>query len=80
MKVDGNEYRTIWFDEKNKVVKKMTISLIELFFLKKYKLTSTKNSLLVFYHNFLNKIDNMEKFNLDEESLFLEFKSKLLNG
>jgi len=65
--------------KKNKVVKKMTISLIELFFLKKYKLTSTKNSLLVFYHNFLNKIDNMEKFNLDEESLFLEFKSQLMH-
>ena len=30
--------------------------------------------------NFINKINNTEKFNLDEESLFLEFKSKLLNG
>ena len=65
--------------KKNKVIKKMTISLIELFFLKKYKVTHTKNSLLVFYHNFLNKIDDMEKFNLDEESLFLEFKSQLLH-
>ena len=55
----------------------MTISLIELFFLKRYRITHTKNSLLVFYHNFLNKIDDMEKFNLDEESLFLEFKSQL---
>ena len=65
--------------KKNKVIKKMIISFIELFFLKEYKLTNTKNSLLVFYHNFLNKIHNMEKFNLDEESLFLEFKSKLLH-
>tara|TARA_B110000971_G_scaffold39021_1_gene37931 strand:+ start:156 stop:1094 length:939 start_codon:yes stop_codon:yes gene_type:complete len=65
--------------KKNKAIKKMIISLIELFFLKRYKLTHTKNSLLVFYHNFLNKIDNMEKFNLDEESLFLEFKSQLLH-
>ena len=63
--------------KKNKVIKKMTISLIELFFLKRYRITHTKNSLLVFYHNFLNKIDDMEKFNLDEESLFLEFKSQL---
>ena len=28
---------------------------------------------------FINKIHNMEKFNLDEESLFLEFKAKLIN-
>ena len=55
----------------------MTISLIELFFLKRYRITNAKNSLLVFYHNFLNKINDMEKFNLDEESLFLEFKSQI---
>ena len=66
--------------KKNKNVKILLINFIELFFLKEYKLTSTKNSLLIFYHNFLNKIYNTEKFNLDEESLFLEFKSKLLNG
>ena len=65
--------------KKNKVIKKMIINFIELFFLKKYILTNTKNSLLCFYHSFLNKIDDVEKFNLDEESLFLEFKSKLLN-
>ena len=55
------------------------INFIELFFLKKYKLSSTKNSLSVFYHEFISKIHNTEKFNLDEESLFLEFKSRLLN-
>ena len=33
-----------------------------------------------FYHNFITKIHNTEKFNLDEESLFLEFKSKVLHG
>ena len=66
--------------KKNKPVRTVLINFIELFFLKEYKLTSTKNSLLSFYHNFLNKIHNTEKFNLDEESLFLEFKSKLLNG
>ena len=56
----------------------MIINFIELFFLKKYRLTNTKNCLLIFYHNFLKKISDMEKFNLDEESLFLEFKAKLL--
>ena len=65
--------------KKNKPIKTITINLIELFFLKEYKLTETKISLLNYYHAFLNKINNTEKFNLDEESLFLEFKSKLLN-
>jgi len=65
--------------KKDKFVKNILIKLIELFFLKEYKLTSTKNSLLNFYHTFIYKIYNTEKFNLDEESLFLEFKSKLLN-
>ena len=40
----------------------------------------TKNEFLVIYHNFLCKINDTEKFNLDDESLFLEFKTKLLNG
>jgi len=66
--------------KKNKIVKILLINLIELFFLKEYKLSNSKSSLLNFYHNFIIKINNTEKFNLDEESLFLEFKSKLLNG
>jgi len=66
--------------KKNKIVKNLLINCIELFFLKEYKLSSTKKSLLNFYHTFINKIYNTEKFNLDEESLFIEFKSKLLNG
>jgi len=66
--------------KKNKVVKNLLINFIELFFLKEYKLNKSKTSILNFYHNFINKIYNTEKFNLDEESLFLEFKSRLLNG
>ena len=64
--------------KKNKPVKVLLINLIELFFLKKYMITNTKTSLINFYHEFMKKIHNTEKFNLDEESLFLEFKSKLL--
>ena len=72
--IDNGHYK------KNKLVKNLLINFIELFFLKKYKSSSTKAPLLNFYHNFISKIYNTEKFNLDEESLFLEFKSKLLNG
>jgi DNA polymerase-3 subunit delta' len=66
--------------KKNKTVKVILINFIELFFLKEYKLSRAKNSLLDLYHNYTNKVYNAEKFNLDEESLFLEFKSRLLNG
>ena len=66
--------------KKNKFVKTLLINFIELFFLKEYKLSKSKNSLLSFYYMFIDKIHNTEKFNLDEESLFSESKSKLLNG
>ena len=66
--------------KKNKLIKSLLINLIELYFLKEYKLSITKKALLNIYQIFIDKVHNTEKFNLDEESLFLEFKSKLLNG
>ena len=66
--------------KKNKFIKRLLVSFIELFFLKEYKISNTNKSLFNYYHRYINKIYNTEKFNLDEESLFLEFKSKLLNG
>ena len=66
--------------KKNKFIRDILINFIELFFLKEYKQSNTKNLLLHTYNNFIAKIYNSEKFNLDEESLFLEFRSKLLNG
>ena len=72
--IDNGHYK------KNKPLKKLLVNFIELFFLKKYRFSNTKSSLLKFYYIFINKIYDTEKFNLDEESLFLEFKSKLLNG
>ncbi|RPG62074.1 MAG: AAA family ATPase [Flavobacteriaceae bacterium TMED238] len=70
--IENNYYK------KNKLNKSLLINFIELFFLKKYKSNKENNSLFNFYHSFINKINNTEKYNLDEESLFLEFKSKLL--
>jgi DNA polymerase III subunit delta' len=65
--------------KKNNFVKNLIINYIELYFLKEYKTSSAKKSLLNIYHNFIERIHNTEKFNLDDESLFFEFKSKLLN-
>ena len=70
--IENNYYK------KNKPVKILLIKLIELFFLKKYLITNSKVTLINFYQKFIKKIYDTEKFNLDEESLFLEFKSKLL--
>ena len=70
--INNNYYR------KNKFVNNLLINFIELFFLKEYKISNKKNSFLNFYHKFMLKIKNTEKFNLDDESLFLEFKTKLL--
>ncbi|MDB9718819.1 AAA family ATPase [Candidatus Pelagibacter sp.] len=70
--IENNYYK------KNKPIKYLLINLIKLFFLKEYMITNTKISLINFYHKFIKKIHDTEKFNLDEESLFLEFKSKLL--
>ena len=32
------------------------------------------------YNYFIKKIKDVKKFNLDEESLFMEFEYKILNG
>ena len=64
--------------KKNIFIKNLLVNFIELFLLKRYKTSNNKNFLLNFYQSFIQKINNTEKFNLDEESLFLEFKSKVL--
>ena len=71
--IDNNYYK------KSILTKNFIFSLVELFFLKKYRTSSFKISLLSYYFVFINKVNNIEKYNLDEESIFLELKSKLLN-
>jgi len=69
---------------KNKIYKKdksiieIIYSFIELYFRNNI---SIKNiSLLKSYHYFLEKINNTKTYNLDEETLFMEFEDKILNG
>ena len=66
--------------KKNKFAKNLIINFIELYFIKEYKASAADHSLLKIYHNFIDKVSNTEKFNLDEENLFSEFKTKILNG
>ena len=72
--IENNLYK------KDPIVKSFIYNYIELFFLKKYKNTNVKKVILEFYYSFIEKINDCNKYNLDEESLFLEFKSKVLNG
>ena len=72
--IDKNFYKS------NLFIKSFIFNFIELYFLKLLMKTDYKRKLLIFYSKFIKKIKNTEKFNLDYESLFIEFKSKILNG
>ena len=69
---------------KNKIYKKdksiieIIYSFIELYF--RNNISSKNISLLKPYHYFLKKINNTKIYNLDEETLFMEFEDKILNG
>ena len=64
---------------KNTFVKSYIFILIELYFLKIFNQEINKNKILNFYTKFIHKINDTLKYNLDQETLFLEFKSKILN-
>ena len=66
--------------KKDEFIKKNIFKLIELYFLKKIINSSNKNKIITFHSRFINKINNLLKFNLDSETFFIEFKSKVLNG
>ena len=64
--------------KKDKFIIELTYSFIELYFRNNI---SIKNiNLLHSYHYFLKKINNTKIYNLDEETLFMEFEDKVLNG
>ena len=72
--IDNNNYK------KNTYIKELLIDLIQFFFVNEYKISNNKDNFIKTYHDFMSKIYSTNKFNLDEESLFLEFKTKLLNA
>ena len=64
--------------KKNNSIKILIYSLMESYFRKNVSVTNIK--LIASYTYFLRKIDNTKTFNLDEESLFMEFDDRILNG
>ena len=64
--------------KKDKSIIEIIYSFIELYF--RNNISSENISLLKSYHFFLEKINNTKIYNLDEETLFMEFEDKILNG
>ncbi len=64
--------------KKNKILNELLFSFIEIYFRKNINIKNIK--LLNFYKIFLKKIFNTKIYNLDEESLFIEFEDRILNG
>jgi len=64
--------------KKNILIKNIIFEFFEFYFRKKLKLA--KSSTFEYYDYFLKRINDTKRFNLDEESLFMEFEYKILNG
>jgi len=62
----------------DKLVNDFIYSLLELYF---RNCVSVKNiHSLNLYHYFVKKINSTKIYNLDQESLFMEFEDRILNG
>ena len=64
--------------KKDHFIKHLLYSLIELYFRQNVSLRNIK--LLKIQNYFLKKINNTKIFNLDDETLLMEFDDKVLNG
>ena len=65
--------------KKNIYIKKNIYKYIEYYLLKLMYLNKSKKKINSLYRNFINKIYNLQKFNLDEESFFIEFNIIIFN-
>ena len=64
--------------KKDALIKDIIFQYFEFYFLTKVKLAKSRT--FEYYDYFLKRINDTKKFNLDEESLFMEFEYKILNG
>ena len=64
--------------KKNNSITEIIYSFIELYF--RNNISSENISLINSYRYFLERINNTKIYNLDEETLFMEFEDKILNG
>ena len=64
--------------KKDQFIKHLLYSLIEVYFRKNVSVKNIK--LLKIQNYFLKKISNTKIFNLDDETLLMEFEDRVLNG
>ena len=64
--------------KKDTLIRDIIFQYFEFYFLTKVKLAKSRT--FEYYDYFLKRINDTKKFNLDEESLFMEFEYKILNG
>ena len=64
--------------KKDKILIELTYSFIENYFRSKINIKNVE--ILNFYNLFLKKIISTKIYNLDEETLFMEFEDRILNG
>ncbi len=67
--IDQNYYK------KDPIIKNILGNFIELYLIKNFSVNSFD-----FFSYFTKKLENIKRYNLDEETFFLEFKLKLLDG
>ena len=65
--------------KKDGFIKNNIYKYIEFYLLNLMKFETSRNKISSLYKNFINKIYDLKKFNLDEESFFIEFKTKVLD-
>ena len=65
--------------KKNPYLKDNIFKFIEFYLLKLINFNSYDKQVSLLYENFINKTFNLKKFNLDEDSFFIELKAKVLN-
>ena len=71
--IEQKHYKT------NTFINEFIFNIIELYFLKKINIYKNKDKILTYYSKFIKKSQQCKLFNLDSESLFMDFKLKLLN-
>ena len=65
--------------KKDVFIKNNIYKYVEFYLLNLMKFKNSRNKITSLYKNFINKIHDLEKFNLDDESFFIEFKVKVLD-
>lgn len=70
----------VGYYKNNTFIKNNIYKYIELYLLKLMKGSTSKSKISILYNESIKKIANMKKYNLDQESIFIDLKTKLFNG